>query len=136
MSLLSMALSLFVLNYPITSDCGTDSPFTILSQSFEPSNPFPGDDVYWTINYMIPSNINISFIRSVETTLIDGEYSTEPQEYNLCEDNIVCPVEDGEHVYTSWYLWPNSLSESSSSTTMRWLDNSNNELLCARVDIT
>jgi hypothetical protein len=85
---------------------------------------------------MIPSNVNISFIRSVETTLIDGEYSTEPQEYNLCEDDIVCPVEDGEHVYTSWYLWPNSLSESSSSTTMRWLDNSNNELLCARVDIT
>jgi hypothetical protein len=63
------------------------------------------------------------------------ESNTEPKEYNLCEDDIVCPVEYGEHVFTNWYLWPESLFEYSSSTTMRWFDNNNNEILCARVDI-
>jgi hypothetical protein len=135
MSFLSMDLSLFDLNYADTIDFGTDSTFTILSQTFEPANPLPGDDVFWTINYMIPNNVNISFIRSVESTLINNAYNTEPQEYNLCEDDIVCPVEYGEHVFTNWYLWPESLFEYSSSTTMRWFDNNNNEILCARVDI-
>lgn len=136
MSLLSMALSLFVLNYAITSDCGTDLPFTILSQSFEPSNPLPGDDVYWTINYMIPNNVNISFLRSVESTRINNVYSSEAQEYDLCEDDVICPVEHGEHSFTNWYIWTETLFGSSVSTTMKWLDSNDNELLCARVDIT
>jgi len=136
MNFLSMALSLFLIDYSITSDCGTDSPFTILSQTFEPRNPLPGDDVFWTINYMIPNDVNISFLRSVESTLVNNAYNTQAQEYNLCEDDIVCPVEEGEHVFTNWYHWPELLSDSTSSTTMRWLDSNNNELLCARVDIT
>ena len=135
-NLLAVAASLFVFNISGVSDCGVNPLFFITSQSFEPSVPKVGDNVSWTISYVVPENVvAINSPRSINSGTINGFIPIEPTESDLCEI-LECPIYPGEYSSTSYMTWPDGLGGAKLSLTSEWVDENDSELLCSKVVVT
>ena len=135
MNLLSLALSLFVLNSSGISDCGTDSLFTITSQSFEPSSPKAGDNVSWTIEYTVPDGVQVKSGLSINSGTVNGFIPIDPTQSDLCTV-VQCPILPGKYSSSSYQTWPDGMVGTKLSLVSEWVDDSNNELLCSKVVVT
>ena len=135
MNLLSLAVSLFVINISGISDCGTMPFFTIVSQSFTPSAPKAGENVSWSITYKVPDNVEVTSGRSVNSGTINGFIPIDPTVSDLCTI-VECPILSGEYTSTSYQTWPDGLAGTKLALTTQWVDESYNELLCSKVVVT
>lgn len=136
MNLLSLAVSLFVFNSTGISDCGVNPLFTITSQSFEPSVPKVGDNVSWTINYVVPENlVEIKSAHVINSGTINGFIPIDPTESDLCKV-VECPIVPGEYSSTGYQIWPDGLAGAKLSLTTQWVDDNESELLCSKVVVT
>ena len=135
MNLLSLAVSLFVLNNSGISDCGTKPIFSIVSQSFEPSAPKAGDNISWSITYSVPDGIEIKSGFSINSGTVNGFIPIDPTESDLCTV-IECPITPGKYTSTSYQTWPDGMTGTKLALTSEWVDDLDNQLLCSKVVVT
>jgi hypothetical protein len=121
----------FSLADPTVKDCGGGKTiFTVNSVSLTPSNPLPNDDVTLHLDYTVPNGALITggdATYSVTYNFIPLSPTTEA----LCS-NIPCPLGPGRYVNSSISKWPSGLT-GSLTTTLKWTDQSANQLLCISI---
>lgn len=134
MNLLMFVLSLFLFNSSGISDCGTKPIFTIVSQNFEPSSPKAGDNVSWTIDYRVPDGVEIKSGLTINSGTVNGFIPINPTESDLCTV-VECPILPGKYSSSSYQTWPDGLTGTKIALTSEWVDDSNNQLLCSKVNV-
>ena len=127
--MISLLLSLFAVN-PTIRDCGVETLFTVDSVSLTPLTPVPAENATIHLTYTVP----IGYIATDGLVTYSFTYNfipLNPVVEPLCS-NIPCPLNPGTYSNTTLFQWPTGLS-GSLSTTLRWTDILNVELLCLNI---
>ena len=119
---------------PIVKDCGLGKTvFTINSVSISPPNPNPNDQVTLHLDYTVPVGVTIHG-GEAKYAVVYNFFPLSPTVEPLCSD-IPCPLSSGTYKNSSVSTWPSGLSGSFSST-LTWVDENSQKLLCVSIAAT